>query len=69
MTVIVPLFRLRTAVPFGSFRHTLVTTEWTPLEPGVIEHRAYARGIGNISAVMVKGGSEFQKLVDIQYTS
>jgi hypothetical protein len=56
-------------VPFGSFHHTLVTKEWTPLEPGVIEHKAYARGTGNISTVMVKGGSEYQTLVKIRHTS
>src|SRR5919202_4372479 len=28
-------------VPYGSFDHVLVTKEWTPLEPGVVERQYY----------------------------
>ena len=52
-------------VPYGTFRHVLETSEWTPLEPGVIEHKYYVRGVGNIGTVMVKGGSETEQLVSI----
>jgi hypothetical protein len=52
-------------VPFGAFADVLETSEWTPLEPGVIEHKYYVRGVGNIGTVMVKGGHETEQLVSI----
>lgn len=52
-------------VPFGAFADVLETSEWTPLEPGVIEHKYYVRGVGNIGTMMVKGGSETEQLVSI----
>ncbi len=33
-------------VPVGSFEGALVTKDWTPLEPGVEEHKYYVRGGG-----------------------
>jgi len=36
----------------------LMTTEWTPLEPGVLDHKTYARGIGTVFELTVKGGNE-----------
>src|SRR5882724_2860016 len=33
-------------VPFGSFSNCLETEEFTPLEPGTIDHKFYARGVG-----------------------
>ncbi len=30
------------SVPYGSFEHVLLTKEWTPLDPGVVEHKYYA---------------------------
>jgi hypothetical protein len=53
------------SVPFGAFRKALVTKEWTPLEPGVVEQKYYLRGIGNLRTVMVKGGSEEEWLVSV----
>ena len=54
-------------VPFGSYNHALVTSEWTPLEKGVVEQKYYARGVGNVRTVMVKGGSEEELLVSITH--
>jgi hypothetical protein len=34
------------AVPYGSFDHALQTSEWTPLEQHVIEHKYYVKGVG-----------------------
>ena len=36
----------------------LVTEEWTPLEPDVIDHKVYARGVGTILEQTVHGGDE-----------
>ena len=52
-------------VPYGAFR-ALMTREWTPLEPGVREHKLYARGIGLISERTVKGPQEHDELVSIE---
>jgi hypothetical protein len=53
-------------VPFRAFRHTMLTKEWTPLEPGVIDHKYYARGIGTVLEQTVKGGDERNELVSFQ---
>jgi hypothetical protein len=52
-----------TTVPFKAFRGAMLTKEWTPLEPGVIDHKYYARGIGTVLEQTVKGGSERNELV------
>jgi hypothetical protein len=51
--------------PLGSFDDLLLTREWSPLEKGVTEHKYYARGVGFIYGVMVKGGDEFSELMSI----
>jgi hypothetical protein len=53
-------------VPFRSFRHTMLTKEWTPLEPGVIDHKYYARGIGTVLEQTVKGANERNELVSFR---
>jgi hypothetical protein len=53
----------RARVPVGSFQQLLQTKEYTPLEPDVVEHRFYAKGVGPILAVTVSGGSRREELV------
>jgi hypothetical protein len=50
-------------VPYGSFGGAMLTKEWTPLEPGVIDHKFYVRGIGTVLEQTVKGGRERNELV------
>ncbi|HEV8605859.1 MAG TPA: hypothetical protein VGQ99_10860 [Tepidisphaeraceae bacterium] len=57
----------RADVPFAAFSHVLQTKEFTELEPGVVEQKFYARGIGFVRSVMVKGGTEIFNLVAIRY--
>jgi hypothetical protein len=52
-------------VPYGCFDNLLLTKEWSRLEPGVVEHKYYAKGVGFILGVMVKGGDERTELVNI----
>jgi len=52
-------------VKYGKFDSVVVTKEWTPLEPGVVEHKSYARGIGLILEEGVQGSSERLELVRI----
>lgn len=54
-------------VPYGSYTNVLMTNEWTPLSPGVAEHKYYAKGIGNILTRKVQGGTGNVKLVEIQH--
>jgi hypothetical protein len=53
-------------VPFGTFHHVLETKEFTPLEPS-IDHDFYARGIGEIKEINVKGGEGKTKLVSVSH--
>ena len=54
-----------TSVPYGSFDNLLMTKEWTPLEPGIAEHKYYANGIGLILEELVEGGSGRIELIDV----
>jgi hypothetical protein len=53
------------SVPLAKFRNCLLTKEFTQLEPGNVEHKFYARGIGFVLGVVVKGGKERLALVNI----
>jgi hypothetical protein len=55
-------------VPYASSRHALLTREWTPLEPRVMDHKFYVRGIGTVLEQTVRGGSERAELVAVQRT-
>jgi hypothetical protein len=50
-------------VPFASFDRLLVTKEWTPLEPNVVEQKYYERGVGLVMEETVRGGSARTELV------
>jgi hypothetical protein len=54
-------------VPFGAFHDALLTKEWTPLEPDVIDHKFYVRGVGEVSEVTVKGPKEELVLVSVKH--
>ena len=53
-------------VPFVSSRSALETHEWTPLEPGTLDHKYYVRGIGQVKEVTVKGPLERSELVSVR---
>jgi hypothetical protein len=50
-------------VPFGSFSGALLTKEWTALEPEVLDHKYYVKGIGQVAELSVKGPMEGARLV------
>jgi hypothetical protein len=56
----------RVRVPYTSSRHALLTKEWTPLEPGVVDHKVYVRGVGLVQEASVKGGHERLALVSVR---
>ena len=51
-------------VPFGAYDHVVVTRDWNPLEPDVIEQKYYAPGVGVVRENTVAGGQETSDLVD-----
>jgi hypothetical protein len=51
-------------VPFGAFDDLVVTEDWTPLEPDVVEEKYYAAGVGLVLEVGVTGGEERVELVE-----
>ena len=54
-------------VRYGCFDNVLVTKEWSPLEKGVVENKYYAKGVGFIFGVTVKGGNEQTELVSVSH--
>jgi len=56
----------RAQVPFGAFEGVLMTKDWTPLEPKLIEHKFYATGIGPVLAFTVSGGSDREELLSFE---
>ena len=56
-------------VPYKCFNKVLVIKEWTPLEKGFVEHKYYAKGVGFIYSVTVKGGDEEIQLVRVKRQS
>jgi hypothetical protein len=53
-------------VPFVSSKRALLTQEWTPLEPGVLDHKLYVRGIGTVLEQAVKGANERAALISFK---
>jgi len=57
--------RATVSVPYTSSHRALLTKEWTPLEPGVVDHKYYAKGIGNVKEVTAKGPRELAALASV----
>lgn len=50
-------------VPFGHFRRTLMTKDFTRLEPRALEHKFYARGIGPVLTLGISGSIGREELI------
>ena len=59
--------RAAVRVPYTSSHRALLTKEWTPLEPGVIDHKYYIRGVGTVLEKTVKGGDERNTLISVRH--
>jgi len=53
-------------VPAITTKSALLTKEWTPLEPGVVDHKYYVRGIGTVLEQAIKGDTEVNRLISIK---
>ncbi len=47
----------RVAVPYRSFEKVLMTKDFTPLDPKILEHKFYARGVGPVLALESSPGA------------
>jgi hypothetical protein len=54
-------------VPFGAQQDLVQTKDYTPLEPDVVEHKYYARGVGLVLEVDVRGGTGRVELVSVEH--
>jgi hypothetical protein len=52
-------------VPAGSYDEVLITEDRNPLDPGVVERKYYAPGIGVVFEELIEGDEGFLELVDI----
>jgi hypothetical protein len=48
-----------------TYNNVLLTKETSQLDPGVVEYKYYAPGVGFIMGVMIKGGDERTELVSV----
>jgi hypothetical protein len=54
-------------VPYTASTHALLTKEWTPLEPDIVDHKLYVRGIGLVGEETIKGGDERFELREVRH--
>jgi hypothetical protein len=50
-------------VPAGHFDDVVLTKEFTPVSPDVLEYKLYAPGVGVVLAIGVSGGSDTERLI------
>ncbi len=53
-------------VPLGEYDDMVQTEDTSPLDPGVVEHKYYAPGVGPVLEETVAGGSESVQLVSLR---
>jgi hypothetical protein len=56
---------MRAKVPAGTWKDTIVTGEWTPLEPGIVGEKWYAKGVGQVRENTISGAQETLELVKV----
>jgi hypothetical protein len=49
-----------------TYDHALVTRDWNPLEPGVVEEKTYAPDVGLVLEELVEGGEGRSELVEVR---
>jgi hypothetical protein len=55
-----------TETPAGAYDRLLLTKDFTPLQPDVLEHKLYARGVGPVLVLGVSGGTGREELVELK---
>ncbi len=54
------------SVPFGDFEDVVVTRDWNPLDPDVVEEKYFAPGVGLVYETKVQGDTGEGVLVDAE---
>jgi hypothetical protein len=54
----------RVKVPYGAFKKSLLTVEWSPVEPQ-FEQKSYVAGVGEVAEHVTQGGHEGFQLVSV----
>lgn len=57
----------RVKTPDVSSNEAVLTEEWTPLEPKVLDNKYYVRGVGTVLEKAVKGPAERNTLIKVQH--
>jgi hypothetical protein len=52
--------------PVGTFKHALVTVEWSPVEPQ-LEKKVYVAGLGEVTEEVIQGGHEGFRLTKVTH--
>jgi len=50
-------------VPAGSYQGVLMTKDYTPLHPEILEHKLYAQDVGPVLALGISGGADREELL------
>jgi hypothetical protein len=53
-------------VPAGTYRDVLMTKDFTPLQPDILEHKLYAKGVGPVLVLGISGGSGREELLSFE---
>ena len=53
-------------MPYGHWRRTLMTKDLTRLEPDMLEHKFYARGVGRVLTLGISGGAGREALISLR---
>jgi hypothetical protein len=56
------------STPAGDFDDVVVTRDWTPLEPDLIEQKTYASGVGLVGESTEVDGEEIENVVLVEFT-
>jgi hypothetical protein len=56
---------MRVRTPAATYPDAMVTGEWTPLEPGIVGEKWYAKGVGQVMENNIAGGHETLRLVRV----
>lgn len=57
--------RASVSIGLGNFTGCIVTKEWSPLEPGVVEHKSYCPNVGLVLVEGVTGGASGAEAIDL----
>ena len=58
----------RASVPAGDYDDVVMTRDWTPLEPDVVEEKTYASGVGFVHETKAAGDGAGEEVMLVEFT-